>query len=88
MPGLAAPLPQAAVGLAPGLGGAVDEERRAFIQAFGHPRPDGALLLIPLVDFVPFDDPRMVATTDWIRDELGWDGLVRRYDEDDSLPGR
>jgi GH15 family glucan-1,4-alpha-glucosidase len=66
----------------------VDQERGAFIQAFGHPRPDGALLLIPLVDFVPFDDPRMLATTDWIRDELGWGGLVRRYDEDDGLPGR
>jgi GH15 family glucan-1,4-alpha-glucosidase len=66
----------------------VDDERGAFMQAFGHPRPDGALLLIPLVDFVPFDDPRMLATTDWIRDELGWGGLVRRYDEDDGLPGR
>jgi GH15 family glucan-1,4-alpha-glucosidase len=30
----------------------------------------------------------MVATADWIRDELGWGGLVRRYDEDDGLPGR
>jgi GH15 family glucan-1,4-alpha-glucosidase len=58
----------------------VEEERGAFIQAFDHPRPDAALLLIPLVDFVPFDDPRMVATVDWVRDELGWDGLVRRQE--------
>jgi GH15 family glucan-1,4-alpha-glucosidase len=30
----------------------------------------------------------MAATADWVRDELGSDGLVRRYDEDDGLPGR
>jgi GH15 family glucan-1,4-alpha-glucosidase len=65
-----------------------DRKRGAFVQAFGEKRADGALLLLPLVDFVAFDDPRMVATVDFVRDELTWNGLIRRYDADDGLPGR
>jgi GH15 family glucan-1,4-alpha-glucosidase len=66
----------------------VDPERGAFVQAFGNRHADGALLLLPLVDFVPFDDPRMVATVDFVLEELRCDGLLRRYDEDDGLPGK
>src|SRR5215213_11306334 len=65
-----------------------DRERGAFVQAFGSKRADAALLLLPLVDFVAFDDPRMLATVDFVRSELDWNGLIRRYDEDDGLSGR
>jgi GH15 family glucan-1,4-alpha-glucosidase len=65
-----------------------DAERGVFVQAFGSKSADGALLLLPLVDFVAFDDPRMLATVDFVRDELSWNGLLRRYDGDDGLPGR
>ena len=65
-----------------------DRERGIFVQAFGSKRADAALLLLPLVDFVAFDDPRMVATVDFVRSELDWNGLIRRYDEDDGLSGR
>jgi len=40
---------------------------------------DAALLLIPSVGFVDYDDRRMVRTTDAIRDELEEDGLLRRF---------
>jgi GH15 family glucan-1,4-alpha-glucosidase len=64
-----------------------DDERRTFIQAFGHDDLDAAVLLLPTVDFVDFDDLRMVSTADAIRDGLNIDGLILRYTGDDSLKG-
>jgi GH15 family glucan-1,4-alpha-glucosidase len=58
----------------------VDPETQAFRQYFGDDgRADAANLLIPIVDFVDFDDPRATATIDLVARELGADGLVRRY---------
>jgi GH15 family glucan-1,4-alpha-glucosidase len=65
-----------------------DPDRGIFVQAFGERALDAALLRLPTVEFVDYDDERMVRTVDAIRDELGWDGLLRRYDVDDGLPGR
>ncbi len=51
---------------------------------------DASVLVIPLVGFLPADDPRVVSTVDVIRRDLTTDGLVLRYhtDEDvDGLPG-
>jgi GH15 family glucan-1,4-alpha-glucosidase len=64
-----------------------DKKRGVFVQAFGEKALDASLLRLPTVEFVPYDDERMVRTTDAIRDELGWDGLLRRYDVDDGLEG-
>ncbi|WP_458207646.1 glycoside hydrolase family 15 protein [Haladaptatus sp. NG-SE-30] len=65
------------------------EEREAFVQAFGDTKTlDATALLIPLVGFLPFDDERVQNTIDAIKDQLATDdGLVRRYDGDDGLPG-
>jgi len=57
-----------------------DKERGVFRQAFGSNRLDAALLLLPSVDFVAYDDERMVRTVDAIRATLGRDGLLLRYD--------
>jgi GH15 family glucan-1,4-alpha-glucosidase len=65
-----------------------DEGRGIFVQAFGEQGLDAALLRLPTIDFIAYDDERMIRTTDAIRDELGWAGLVRRYDADDGLPGK
>jgi GH15 family glucan-1,4-alpha-glucosidase len=66
-----------------------DPERGVFIQAFGHPDPDAALLLLPTGGFIAFDDPRMLRTTDFVREDLEEDGLLRRYPAgSDGLPGR
>jgi pentatricopeptide repeat protein len=62
-----------------------DEERGVFVQAFGKKALDAALLLIPSVEFVAYDDERMVRTVDAIREELGVDGLLLRYRPDKEM---
>ena len=59
-----------------------------FVQSFGQPGLDAAALLLPSAGYVAFDDERMVATADAIRDELGADGLLMRYSQDDGLGGQ
>jgi len=65
----------------------VDGGTGTFVQAFGASEPDAANLLIPLVRFVPPDDPRMRATVQRIRRELATGELVNRYQRADGLPG-
>lgn len=70
-----------------------DRDRGAFTQAFGSPRLDASLLLIPIVGFLPARDVRVMGTIDAIQRELMHSGFVRRYAtrEDvhniDGLPG-
>jgi len=65
----------------------VDPDTGAFVQSFGDTALDAANLLIPLVRFLPADDPRVRATFERIERELTEDGLVLRYRADDGLPG-
>ena len=69
-----------------------DPERNTFTQSYGSQELDAALLLIPRFGFLPPDDPRVVGTVDAVREALGHDGFVRRYDTAadtpvDGLPG-
>ena len=50
-------------------------------------RLDGALLMLPLVGFLPPEDPRIAGTVKAIQERLCVDGLVRRYVPDDELDG-
>ena len=66
------------------------DERGVFTQYYGTNALDASLLLLPLVRFLPKDDPRIVATVLAIADELTLDGLVLRYrvhETDDGLSG-
>jgi len=66
------------------------DERGVFVQHYGTDALDAALLLAPLVRFLPADDPRIKATVLAIADELTVDGLVLRYkveETDDGLSG-
>ncbi|KOR40456.1 glycosyl hydrolase [Xanthomonas oryzae] len=58
-----------------------------FVQSYGSDRLDASLLLIPIVGFLPPDDPRIAATADAIARDLTIDGLVERYRADDSADG-
>ncbi len=58
----------------------------AFRQAFSEPHLDAANLLIPLVGFLPADDPRVQRTIDRTLRELTENGIVYRYHSDDGLP--
>ena len=65
------------------------EKRRSFVQAYGSEELDASLLMIPLVGFLPADDPRVARTVEAIGRELMIDGLLHRYHTaktDDGLP--
>jgi GH15 family glucan-1,4-alpha-glucosidase len=64
-----------------------DPARGVFTQAFGRPELDAALLLLPAVGFVAWDDQRMLRTVDAVRAELEVDGLLLRYRAPDGLQG-
>ncbi len=68
-----------------------DTERNTFTQYYGSTGLDAALLLIPQVGFLPWDDPRVVGTVEAVGAELKQDGYVLRYrtdgDEGDGLDG-
>jgi GH15 family glucan-1,4-alpha-glucosidase len=55
------------------------EEKQAFAQSYDSDRLDAAVLLMPLVGFLPATDPRVVSTVAAIRRELSVDGLLLRY---------
>ncbi|GAA1001719.1 hypothetical protein GCM10009551_074130 [Nocardiopsis tropica] len=66
------------------------DERGVFTQRYGSDSLDASLLLVPLLRFLPSDDPRVRATVIAIADELTEDGLVLRYrvdETDDGLSG-
>jgi GH15 family glucan-1,4-alpha-glucosidase len=66
-----------------------DPTQNAFVQSFGDTTLDASLLLIPLVGFLPPDDPRVQGTVAAIERKLLRDGFVLRYDtgtEVDGLP--
>jgi len=65
----------------------VDKSRGVFVQRYGSTELDASLLMIPLVGFLPPDDPRVRATVDAIERELVVDGLVLRYRTDKSVDG-
>ena len=61
-----------------------DEELGSFVQSYGSKRLDASLLTIPLVGFLPPDDPRVAGTLEAVRRELLQDGFVRRYVHDEN----
>ncbi len=63
------------------------DRRGVFVQYYGGTALDASLLLMPLVRFLPADDPRIRATVLTIADELTVDGLVRRYRVDETDDG-
>ena len=68
---------------------AFSPRRNSFVQAYGSDQLDAALLLMPLVGFLPPADPRVVGTVEAIERELMPGGLVMRYNTakvDDGLP--
>src|SRR5499427_4980142 len=67
-----------------------DRDLDSFVQAYGSKQLDANLLLIPLVGFLPPEDPRVRGTLRAIEDRLLIDGeFVLRYETeraDDGLP--
>jgi len=53
--------------------------RNTFVQHYDSDALDASLLLLPLVGFLPADDPRMRSTIEAIQRELTHDGFVYRF---------
>ena len=66
---------------------AYNEQLGAFVQSYDDTRLDASVLMIPLVGFLPADDPRVLSTIEVIRRDLTVDGLVRRYQPDGDVDG-
>jgi len=64
-------------------------KKNCFVQIYGGDQLDASLLLMPLVGFLPAEDPRVLGTVEAIRRELMFAGLVQRYNTttgQDGLP--
>ena len=66
----------------------VDPATGAFVQALGSKSLDATALTMPIMGFVPFDDPRVTATINAVQAGLSKNGHVYRYvDRRDGLEG-
>jgi GH15 family glucan-1,4-alpha-glucosidase len=66
---------------------AFNTAKNSFTQAYDSDALDAALLLMPVVGFLPGTDARVKATVEAIERELMPDGLVLRYDTSKSPDG-
>lgn len=65
-------------------------ELNSFVQYFGGKEIDASLLLLPMVGFLPPEDPRIINTVAAVEKYLMKDGFVMRYNNSsgvDGLPG-
>ncbi|MDQ2775643.1 MAG: glycoside hydrolase family 15 protein [Acidobacteriota bacterium] len=59
----------------------------SFVQYFGSKELDASLLMLPLVGFLPVDDPRIKGTIAAIEKGLLKDGYVARYNTNSKVDG-
>ena len=64
-----------------------DTEVGAFVQCYGSKQLDASALLIPLVGFLPAEDPRVRSTVEAVEQQLLIGGLVGRYDTKAGVDG-
>jgi GH15 family glucan-1,4-alpha-glucosidase len=59
----------------------------SFTQAYGSEELDASTLLIPLLGFLPPEDPRVIGTVEAIQRDLTRDGFVERYTTASAVDG-
>ncbi len=64
-----------------------DAEQNSFVQFYGSTALDASLLLIPIVGFLPANDPRVRGTLAAIERHLMSDGFVMRYQSERGVDG-
>jgi GH15 family glucan-1,4-alpha-glucosidase len=64
-----------------------DRHRNTFVQSYGAVEVDASLLLLPIVGFLPPEDPRVRGTLAAIEEDLMFNGLVMRYRTERSADG-
>jgi GH15 family glucan-1,4-alpha-glucosidase len=64
-----------------------DRNLNAFVQFYGSKELDASALMIPLVGFLPAEDPRVVGTLTALEQQLLHEGFVRRYRTESDVDG-
>ena len=64
-----------------------DPAQNTFVQYYGSTEPDASLLQLPLVGFLPPEDPRIVGTVEAVQRRLMKRGLVERYVTKEHVDG-
>jgi GH15 family glucan-1,4-alpha-glucosidase len=64
-----------------------DAESNSFVQYYGSKYLDASLLMMPLVGFLPADDPRVTGTVKAIETHLVSNGFVERCTQDPAVDG-
>ena len=64
-----------------------DDERGTFTQHYDTTEVDASLLNLPLVGFLPPDDPRVLGTIAAVEEDLMRDGLLLRYRTQSGVDG-
>ena len=64
-----------------------NEQKQTFTQHYDTDEVDASLLLIPMVGFLPPDDPRVLGTVDAVERDLMRDGFLLRYRTESGVDG-
>jgi GH15 family glucan-1,4-alpha-glucosidase len=56
-----------------------DERRQAFVQHYETGTLDASNLLLPVLGFLPYNDPRVISNLEATERELGHEGFLNRY---------
>ncbi len=64
-----------------------NQEMASFVQFFGSKELDASLLMLPMVGFLPPEDPRIRGTVAAIEKHLMVDGFVARYNAASAVDG-
>jgi GH15 family glucan-1,4-alpha-glucosidase len=64
-----------------------DQKKNSFVQSYGSRELDASLLLLPMVGFLPAEDPRVQGTIAAVERELLVDGFLLRYDTRSGADG-
>jgi GH15 family glucan-1,4-alpha-glucosidase len=64
-----------------------DPQLNSFVQFYGSRHLDASLLMMPLVGFLPADDPRVLGTVSAIESNLIQNDFVERYTTDPAVDG-
>ncbi len=65
----------------------ISGDGKHFVSVYGGSGADATLLLLAAHAFLPGDDPRLVATVDFVQRELGEGPFLHRYREEDGVGG-
>ncbi len=64
-----------------------DSGLNSFVQYYGSKHLDASILMMPIVGFLPAEDPRVIGTVKAIETNLMENGFIARYTQDPAVDG-